>query len=157
MALTGKERETKLLKDATFIFIKNHGKELPEELNYWGIQNTVYMNELKAHSQEILDKHKRSSFAKKFIPSIIEQFDQKGYISKVQSGYVRGYIEEIADDIAQIDSIIRDLKAQIFTEIQNNYKDQIMKYIDEATQQYEMYRQQCRQNAAWEYRHGYRR
>lgn len=35
MALTGKELEAKLLKDATFIFIKNHSKELPEELNYW--------------------------------------------------------------------------------------------------------------------------
>ena len=157
MALTGKEREAKLFNDATFIFIRNNGNELPKELNYWGVKTSVYMNELKAHSQEILDKHKRSSFAKKFIPSIIEQFDQKGYISNVQAGYVRGYIEEIADDIALIDSAIRDLKAQILTEIQNNYKDQIMKYIDEATQQYEMYRQQCRQNAAWEYRHGYRR
>ena len=157
MALTGKEREAKLFNDATFIFIRNDGNKLPKELNYWGVQTSVYMNELKVHSQEILDKHKRSSFAKKFIPSIIEQFDQKGYISNVQAGYVRGYIEEIADDIALIDSAIRDLKAQILTEIQNNYKDQIMKYIDEATQQYEMYRQQCRQNAAWEYRHGYRR
>lgn len=157
MALTGKEREAKLFRDATFIFIRNRGKELPEELNYWGIQNTVYMNELKAHSQEILDKHKRSSFAKKFIPSIIEQFDQKGYISAVQANYVRGYIEEIAEDITQIDSIIRDLKAQIFTEIQNNYKDQIIKYIDEATTQYQAYCSRCRQNAAWEYRHGYRR
>ena len=115
MALTGKELEAKLFKDATFIFIKNHGKELPEELNYWGIQNIIYMNELKAHSQEILDKHKRSSFAKKFIPSIIVQFDQKGYISAVQADYVKGYIEEIAEDIALIDSAIRDLKAQIFT------------------------------------------
>lgn len=157
MALTGKELEAKLLKDATFIFIKNHGKELPKELNYWGVQTSIYINELKAHSQEILDKHKRSSFAKNFIPSIIEQFDQKGYISNVQAGYVRGYIEEIADDIALIDSAIRDLKAQIFTEIQNNYKDQIMKYIDEATTQYQAYRSRCRQNAAWEYRHGYRR
>lgn len=157
MALTGKELEAKLLKNATFIFIKNHGKELPKELNYWGVQTSIYINELKAHSQEILDKHKRSSFAKNFIPSIIEQFDQKGYISKVQAGYVRGYIQEIAEDITLIDSAIRDLKSQIFTEIQNNYKDQIMKYIDEAIQQYEMYRQQCRQNAAWEYKHGYRR
>ena len=157
MALTGKELEAKLFKDATFIFIRNYGKELPKELNYWGVQTSIYINELKAHSQEILDKHKRSSFAKKFIPSIIEQFDQKGYISNVQAGYVRGYIEEIADDIALIDSAIRDLKAQIFTEIQNNYKDQIMKYLNEAAQQYEMYRQQCRQNAAWEYKHGYRR
>lgn len=157
MALTGKELEAKLFKDATFIFIRNYGKELPKELNYWGVQTSIYINELKAHSQEILDKHKRSSFAKKFIPSIIEQFDQKGYISNVQAGYVRGYIEEIADDIALIDSAIRDLKAQIFTEIQNNYKDQILKYLDEAAQQYEMYRQQCRQNAAWEYKHGYRR
>ena len=55
---------------------------------------SIYINELKAHSQEILDKHKRSSFAKKFIPSIIEQFDQKGYISNVQAGYVNGHIEE---------------------------------------------------------------
>ena len=157
MALTGKELEAKLFKDATFIFIRNHGKELPKELNYWGVQASIYINELKAHSQEILGKHKRSSFAKKFIPSIIEQFDQKGYISNVQAGCVRGYIQEIADDIALIDSAIRDLKAQIFTEIQNNYKDQIMKYIDEATQQYEIYRQQCRQNAAYEYRYGYRR
>lgn len=157
MALTGKEREAKLFNDATFIFIRNNGNELPKELNYWGVKTSVYMNELKAHSQEILDKHKRSSFAKKFIPSIIEQFDQKGYISNVQAGYVRGYIEEIADDIAQIDSIIRDLKAQILTEIQNNYKDQIMKYIDEATTQYQAYCSRCRQNAAWEYRHGYRR
>lgn len=157
MALTGKELEAKLFKDATFIFIRNYGKELPKELNYWGVQTSIYINELKAHSQEILDKHKRSSFAKKFIPSIIEQFDQKGYISNVQAGYVRRYIEEIADDIALIDSAIRDLKAQIFTEIQNNYKDQILKYLDEAAQQYEMYRQQCRQNAAWEYKHGYRR
>ena len=157
MALTEKEREAKLFKDATFIFIRNHGKELPKELNYWGVQTSIYINELKAHSQEILDKHKRSSFAKKFIPSIIEQFDQKGYISNVQAGYVRGYIEEIADDIALIDSAIRDLKSQIFTEIQNNYKDQIMKYIDEATTQYQAYCSRCRQNAAWEYRHGYRR
>ena len=138
MALTEKEREAKLFNDATFIFIRNYGKELPKELNYWGVQTSIYINELKAHSQEILDKHKRSSFAKKFIPSIIEQFDQKGYISNVQAGYVRGYIEEIADDIALIDSAIRDLQAQIFTDIQNNYKAQIMKYIDEATQQYEM-------------------
>ena len=157
MALTGKEREAKLFNDATFIFIRNNGNELPKELNYWGVKTSVYMNELKAHSQEILDKHKRSSFAKKFIPSIIEQFDQKGYISNVQAGYVRGYIEEIADDIALIDSAIRDLKAQIFTEIQNNYKDQIMKYVDEATTQYQAYCSKCRQNAVWEYRHGYRR
>lgn len=157
MALTGKELEAKLLKDATFIFIKNHGKELPEELNYWGIQNTVYMNELKAHVQEVLDKHKRSSFAKNFIPSVIEQFDQKGFISGKQAEYVRNYVTEIADDIMLIDSAIRDAKAQIFIEIQNQYIDQISKYLDEAAQQYEMYRQQCRQNAAWEYRHGYRR
>lgn len=157
MALTGKELEAKLLKDATFIFIKNHGNELPEELNYWGIQNTVYMNELKAHVQEVLDKHKRSSFAKNFIPSVIEQFDQKGFISGKQAEYVRNYVTEIADDIMLIDSAIRDAKAQIFIEIQNQYIDQISKYLDEAAQQYEMYRQQCRQNAAWEYRHGYRR
>ena len=157
MALTGKELEAKLLKDATFIFIKNHGNELPEELNYWGIQNNVYMNELKAHVQEVLDKHKRSSFAKNFIPSVIEQFDQKGYISAKQAGYVRNYVEEIADDIMIIDSAIRDAKAQVFIEIQNHYIDQISKYLDEAAQQYEAYREQCRQNAAWEYRHGYRR
>lgn len=62
MALTGKELEAKLLKDATFIFIKNHGKELPEELNYWGIQNTVYMNELKAHVQELLCTRNSKNF-----------------------------------------------------------------------------------------------
>ena len=55
MALTEKEREAKLFKDATFIFIRNHGKELPKELNYWGVQTSIYINELKAHSQEILD------------------------------------------------------------------------------------------------------
>lgn len=54
--------EAKLFRDATFIFIRNHGKELPKELNYWGVQTSVYINELKAHSQEILDKHKRSFF-----------------------------------------------------------------------------------------------
>lgn len=115
------------------------------------------MNELKAHVQEVLDKHKRSSFAKNFIPSVIEQFDQKGFISGKQAEYVRNYVTEIADDIMLIDSAIRDAKAQIFIEIQNQYIDQISKYLDEAAQQYEMYRQQCRQNAAWEYRHGYRR
>lgn len=115
------------------------------------------MNELKAHVQEVLDKHKRSSFAKNFIPSVIEQFDQKGFISGKQAEYVRNYVTEIADDIMLIDSAIRDAKAQIFIEIQNQYIDQISKYLDEAAQQYEMYRQQCHQNAAWEYRHGYRR
>ena len=37
MALTGKEREAKLFRDATFIFIRNHGNELPKELYSWQV------------------------------------------------------------------------------------------------------------------------
>lgn len=156
MALSEKELDAKLWKDATFIFIKNHGKELPKELNYWGVRNTVYVNKLKDHAEEILNKHKRSSFAKNFIPSTIEQFDRKGYISNRQIECIRNYIEEV-DDVKVIDSTIHNIQALIFTKIQNNYSIQISKYLEEATQQYEEYRARCRQNAAWDYRHGYRR
>lgn len=156
MALSEKELEAKLWKDATFIFIKNRGKELPKELDYWGIRSTIYVNKLKDCAQEILNKHKRSSFAKNFIPSIIEQFDQKGYISNRQTECIRNYIEEVVD-VKVIDSTIHNIQALIFTKIQNNYSIQISKYLEEAAQQYEEYRAKCRQNAAWEYKYGFHR
>ena len=155
MAMIGKELEAKLFKDATYLFIKAAGDKLPNDLNVWNIKSRKYMVPFKEVSEKVLGNHKRSSFAKRFIPSIIEQYDQKGWVSNKQLGYVIGYLSEVMD-VAPIDVAIKEEQAKVMAQLQSEFKADIENYIPEAKAQYDAYCAECKAQYAAQFHRGYR-
>ena len=76
MALTGKELQDKLIKDATRLFA--FSEACPRDENPYRFKALLMVEALASAKEEILTKNPKNRFLNDFIPSIIEQYKDKG-------------------------------------------------------------------------------
>lgn len=147
MALTGKALQDKLFNDATRLFIFSAScpaKESPYRFN------TVLMIEaLRTAKDEILEKNPKNKFLNTFIPSVINHFDNVGYLSNKQIGVVEDILSKNEFDVEAIkEAAAREVEIA-FVEFQQKYASIIEgSFLKKATENYEAYCNHCREMAA---------
>lgn len=104
---------------------------------------------LRNAKDEILVKNPKNKFLNDFIPSVISQFDDKGYLSNRQIEVVENVLSKNEFDVEAIkEAAAREVEIA-FVELQEKYASVIGGlYLKKATADYEAYCNQCREMAA---------
>lgn len=104
---------------------------------------------LRNAKDEILVKNPKNKFLNDFIPSAINQFDDKGYLSNRQIEVVENVLSKNEFDVEAIkEAAAREVEIA-FVEFQQKYASIIEgSYLKRATADYEAYCNQCREMAA---------
>lgn len=104
---------------------------------------------LRNTKDEILVKNPKNKFLNDFIPSVISQFDDKGYLSNRQIEVVENVLSKNEFDVEAIkEAAAREVEIA-FVELQEKYASVIGGlYLKKATADYEAYCNQCREMAA---------
>lgn len=104
---------------------------------------------LRNAKDEILVKNPKNKFLNDFIPSAINQFDDKGYLSNRQIEVVENVLSKNEFDVEAIkEAAAREVEIA-FVELQEKYASVIGGlYLKKATADYEAYCNQCREMAA---------
>lgn len=156
MAMNEEQKREHLLKNAAFLCLKEKfNYDVPDEYNYYRVRPKYMMAEMARIADAVIAAKPRSTFAKKFIPSVIEQFNTKGYVSNKQLSYVAEFIEEFGNSAEIHEKIAAEQKATL-AKFEQYYAKEIAEYFPRAEYEYEQYCKQCKAQAAWGYRHGYR-
>lgn len=147
MALTGKALQDKLFNDATRLFIFSNN--CPAKENPYRFKMLLMIEALRDSKDEILVKNPKNKFLNDFIPSAINQFDDKGYLSNRQIEVVESILSKNEFDVEAIkEAAAREVEIA-FVEFQQKYASIIEgSYLKRATADYEAYCNQCREMAA---------
>ncbi len=150
MALTGQALQDKLIKDATRLFA--FSASCPKEDNPYRFKALFVVEALNANAPEILAKNPKNRFLNDFVPSIAEQFKQKGYLSNRQVEIVENILREAGLDVEAILSAAKVETEAAFVELQTKYADVINGvYKARAEAEYNAYCEQMRAQAARRY------
>ena len=104
---------------------------------------------LRNAKDEILVKNPKNKFLNDFIPSVISQFDDKGYLSNRQIEVVENVLSKNEFDVEAIKEAAAREVDIAFVELQEKYASVIGGlYLKKATADYEAYCNQCREMAA---------
>ena len=142
MALTGQELENKLLKYATRLFA--FSENCPKSSNPYRFKALLLISALDDAAPQILATSK-SHFIQEFVPSISQQYRDKGYLSNRQLEIVENVLR---DNNYDVDAILEAAKRETddaLTELQKAFPDEIKEYLPLAAKQYKDY---CAQYAA---------
>jgi len=147
MALTGKALQDKLFNDATRLFI--FSDNCPAKESPYRFKMLLMIEALRNAKDEILVKNPKNKFLNDFIPSAINQFDDKGYLSNRQMEVVESVLSKNEFDVEAIkEAAAREVEIA-FVEFQQKYASIIEgSYLKRATADYEAYCNQCREMAA---------
>lgn len=147
MALTGKALQDKLFNDATRLFI--FSDNCPTKENPYRFKMLLMIEALRSAKDEILVKNPKNKFLNDFIPSAINQFDDKGYLSNKQIEVVESVLSKNEFDVEAIKEAASREVEIAFVEFQQKYASVIEGlYLKKATADYEAYCNQCREMAA---------
>ncbi len=150
MALTGQELQNKLIKDATRLFA--FSEACPREENPYRFKALLMVEALASAKDEILAKNPKNKFLNDFIPSIIEQYKDKGYLSNRQVEVVEGVLAKNGFNTEAILEAARKETEDAFVELQKAHAEVINNvYVPLARAEYEAYCEQCRAQAARRY------
>ena len=152
MALTGQALQDKLLKDATRLFA--FSSLCPREDNPYRFKALLMVEALNANASEILTKNPKNRFLNDFIPSISEQFKQKGYLSNRQVEIVENILIEAGLDVEAILAAAKVETDDAFIELQKKYPSEIENFKAKAEREYNAYCEQMRAQAARRYHRG---
>lgn len=147
MALTGKALQDKLFNDATRLFIFSNN--CPTKENPYRFKMLLMIEALRTAKDEILVKNPKNKFLNDFIPSVLAQFDDRGYLSNKQIEVVENVLSKNEFDVEAIkEAAAREVEIA-FVEFQQKYASIIEgSYLKRATADYEAYCNQCREMAA---------
>ena len=147
MALTGKALQDKLFNDATRLFI--FSENCPTKENPYRFKMLLMIEALRSAKDEILVKNPKNKFLNNFIPSVLTQFDDIGYLSNKQTEIVENILSQNSFDVEAIkEAAAREVEIA-FVELQQKYASVIEgSYLKRATADYEAYCNQCREMAA---------
>ena len=143
MALTGQELQDKLFKDATRLFA--FSEACPREENPYRFKALLMVEALASAKDEILAKNPKNKFLNDFIPSIIEQYKDKGYLSNRQVEVVEGVLAKNGFNTEAILEAAHNETEDAFVELQKAHADV---YLPRARAEYEAYCEQCKAQAA---------
>lgn len=147
MALTGQELQNKLLKDATRLFA--FSEACPREENPYRFKALLMVEALASAKDEILANNSKNKFLNDFIPSIIEQYKDKGYLSNRQVEVVEGVLAKNGFNTEAILEAAHNETEDAFVELQKAHAKVINDvYLPRARAEYEAYCEQCRAQAA---------
>lgn len=147
MALTGQELQDKLLKDATRLFAFSDA--CPREENPYRFKALLMVEALASAKDEILAKNQKNKFLNDFIPSIIEQYKDKGYLSNRQVDVVEGVLANNGFNTEAILEAAHNETEDAFVELQKAHAKVINDvYLPRARAEYEAYCEQCKAQAA---------
>ena len=132
MALTGKALQDKLFNDATRLFIFSNN--CPTKENPYRFKMLLMIEALRTAKDEILTKNPKNKFLSDFIPSILTQFDDRGYLSNKQIEVVESILSKNEFDVEAIkDAAAREVEIA-FVEFQQKYASVIEgSYLKKAT------------------------
>ena len=151
MALTGQELQNKLLKDATRLFA--FSEACPREENPYRFKALLMVEALASKKDEILANNTKNKFLNDFIPSIIEQYKDKGYLSNRQVEVVEGVLAKNGFNTEAILEAARNETEDAFIELQKAHARVINDvYLPRARAEYEAYCEQCKAQAARRWR-----
>lgn len=147
MALTGKALQDKLFNDATRLFIFSNN--CPTKENPYRFKMLLMIEALRTAKDEILVKNPKNKFLNDFIPSVLAQFDDRGYLSNKQIEVVESVLSKNEFDVEAIkEAAAREVEIA-FAEFQQKYASVIEgSYLKKATADYEAYCNQCKEMAA---------
>lgn len=147
MALTGQELQDKLFKDATRLFA--FSEACPREENPYRFKALLMVEALASAKDKILAKNPKNKFLNDFIPSIIEQYKDKGYLSNRQVEVVEGVLAKNCFNTEAILEAAHNETEDAFVELQKAHAKVINDvYLPRARAEYEAYCEQCRAQAA---------
>lgn len=147
MALTGEALQDKLFNDATRLFI--FSDNCPAKENPYRFKTLLMIEALRTAKDEILEKNSKNKFLNDFIPSVINQFDNMGYLSNRQNETVENILSKNEFDVEAIKEAASREAAIAFVELQQKYASVIEgSFLRKATADYEAYCDHCRQMAA---------
>ena len=119
MALTGKALQDKLFNDATRLFIFSNN--CPTKENPYRFKMLLMIEALRTAKDEILVKNPKNKFLNDFIPSVLAQFDDRGYLSNKQVEVVENVLSKNEFDVEAIkEAAAREVEIA-FAEFQQKY------------------------------------
>ena len=147
MALTGQELQDKLIKDATRLFA--FSEACPRDENPYRFKALLMVEALASAKEEIIAKNPKNRFLNDFIPSIIKQYKDKGYLSNRQVEVVEGVLEKNGFDVEAIREAAKRETEAAFIELQKAHAVEINGvFFQKAKFEYEAYCEQCKAQAA---------
>ena len=150
MALTGQELQDKLIKDATRLFA--FSEACPRDESPYRFKALLAVEALASAKEEILAKNPKNRFLNDFIPSIIEQYKDKGYLSNRQVEVVEGVLAKNDFDVEAIREAAKRETEAAFIELQKAHAVEINGvFLQKSKLEYEAYCDQCRAQAARRY------
>lgn len=150
MALTGQELQDKLFKDATRLFA--FSEACPREENPYRFKALLMVEALDSAKEEILAKNPKNKFLNDFIPSIIDQYKDKGYLSNRQVEVVEGVLAKNGFNTEAILEAARRETEDAFVELQKAHAAEINGvFLQKAKFEYDSYVAQCKAQAAARY------
>ena len=146
MALTGQALQDKLLKDATRMFA--FSELCPRDENPYRFKALLMVEALDSAKADILAKNPKNKFLNSFVPSIIDQFKDKGYLSNRQVEIVENVLRDNNFDVEAILLAAQNETEAAFEELQKSHANEIQGFIAKAKAEYDAYCESCRAQAA---------
>lgn len=153
MALKGIELEAKLVKDAARLYV--FSGNLPQDENPYRFKAQYLVGALNDNAAVIIANQKRSKFAADFIPSVVEQFNTKGFLSNKQLEIVENLLANNGF-ASVVEALLAQAKAEADSALETiilAHALEVQEFLPQARANYDAYRRQY----AAQFRRGYRR